>query len=88
MLPEARLFAKRAIQRARDLLTRAGADRGCQRDAPAFGSPCGAFQPQIGEDRGLIDVHRDLLGTALGGDMLRARQRRASTVTGQADEIV
>jgi hypothetical protein len=36
----------------------------------------------------LIDVHGDLLGSALGGDMLGARQRRAATVTGQPDEIV
>jgi hypothetical protein len=81
------LCTKRAIERARDLLTRPGTDRGRQRDAPAFGSPCGAFQPQIRQDSGLIDVNGDLFGTALGSDMLGAHQRRPAPITGKPDQI-
>jgi hypothetical protein len=36
----------------------------------------------------LINVHSDLFGTTLGGDVLSARQWRAPTVAGQADEIL
>jgi hypothetical protein len=36
----------------------------------------------------LINVNGDLLGTALGGDVLGARQRRSATVPGKPDEIV
>jgi hypothetical protein len=82
------LCAERAIERACDLLTRSGPDRGCQRDAPAFGSPCGTLQPQVRQDSGLIDVNGDLFGTALSGDMLGAHQRRPATITGKPDEIV
>jgi hypothetical protein len=78
---------KRAIDRSRDLLARAGIDRARQRNAPAVGSACGAPQPQIREDHGLIDVNGDLFGAALGGDMLGARQRCPAPVTGQPDEI-
>jgi hypothetical protein len=65
-----------------------GPDRAAQRNAPAFGSPGRTFQPQIREDRGLINVNGDLLGAALGGDMLGARQRRPATLTGKPDKIV
>jgi hypothetical protein len=82
------LCAKRAIERARDLLTGSGTDRGGQRDAPAFGSPCGALQAQIRQDSGLIDVNGDLFGTALSGDMLGAHQGRPATITGKPHEIV
>jgi hypothetical protein len=83
-----RLCTQCAIERARDLLTWPGTDRGCQRDAPAFGSPCGAFQPQIRQDSGLIDVNGDLFGTTLGGDVLGEHQRRPAAITGKPDEIV
>jgi hypothetical protein len=33
-------------------------------------------------------VNGDLLGAALGGDMLSAHQRRPATVTGKPDKIV
>jgi hypothetical protein len=36
----------------------------------------------------LIDVNGDLLGTALGGDMLGAHQWRPAWITGKPDEIV
>jgi hypothetical protein len=36
----------------------------------------------------LINVNGDLFGAALGGDMLSARQLRAPTVAGKADEIL
>jgi acetyl esterase len=36
----------------------------------------------------LINVNGDLLGAALSGDMLGARQRRAPTVAGEPDEIL
>jgi hypothetical protein len=36
----------------------------------------------------LIDVDGNLFGTALGGDVLGAHQRRPATITGKPDEIV
>jgi hypothetical protein len=45
-------------------------------------------ETQVGEERGLIDVNGDLLGAALGSDVLCARQRRASAVAGEGDEIL
>jgi hypothetical protein len=35
----------------------------------------------------LVNVSGDLLGAALGGDMLGARQRRPAGITGKSDEI-
>jgi hypothetical protein len=35
----------------------------------------------------LINVNRDLLGAALGGDMLGACQRRPAAVAGKPEEI-
>ena len=83
----ARLRAKRAIDRSGDLLARAGSDRAPQSNAPAFGTPGRALQPQVREYHGLIHVNRDLLGAALGGDMLGACQRRPAAVAGKPEEI-
>jgi hypothetical protein len=81
-------LTQRAVDGARDLLTRAGTDGGRQRHAPAFGSALRALQPQIGQDGRLIDVHGDLLGAALSGEMLSTRQRRPARLTGQPNEII
>ena len=81
------LRAKRAINRAGDLLARAGSDRAPESNAPAFGTPGRALQPQVREYHGLINVNRDLFGAALGGDMLGACQRCPATVAGKPQEI-
>jgi hypothetical protein len=46
------------------------------------------IEPEICEDRRLINVYGDLFGAPLRGDVLSARELRAATGAGQADEIV
>jgi hypothetical protein len=45
------------------------------------------LEPEIREHRSLINVRGDLLGAALRGDVLSARELRAATGTSQADEV-
>lgn len=73
--------------RASHLLARASFDRGAQDGLPAFGADRSLLEPQIGDDRGLINVFGDLLGTTLGGDVLRMGQLRAPTLLGDPQQI-
>jgi hypothetical protein len=45
------------------------------------------LEPEVGEHRSLIDVTGDLLRAALGSDVLGAPERRATTLTGQVQQI-
>jgi hypothetical protein len=45
-------------------------------------------EPEVGKDRGLINVRGDLLGSPLGGDMLRLHQLRAALFSGEADQVL
>ncbi len=62
-------------------------DRAPESNAPALRSPCRALKPQVGEYHSLVNVNGDLLGAALGGDVLSARQWRPATVAGKPEEI-
>ena len=46
------------------------------------------LEPEVREDRGLINVYGDLFDAALGSDVLSARERRAPTDARKADEVV
>ena len=46
------------------------------------------LEPQVGEHRCLIDMTCDLLGAALGGDVLGARELRAATLTRKAQQVI
>jgi hypothetical protein len=54
---------------------------------PAFGTHGPAFEPEIGDDRGLIHVDRDLLSAALSGEMLSTGERHASTLLRSAQQV-
>jgi len=46
------------------------------------------LESEVGEHHGLIDVDGDLLGAALGGDMLSVGQLDAPVVAGKADQVL
>ena len=64
------------VDGARDLLARACADRAAQRGLPSLGRHGTVVQAQIRENRGPVNVNRDLLGAALRSDVLGAHERR------------
>lgn len=80
--------AERTVDRSRDLFARPGTDGAAEGGLPAFGSHRRLLYSEVGEHRRLIDVAGDLLGTALSGDVLSARQRRAPALSGEAQQIV
>jgi hypothetical protein len=80
--------AQGALDRAGDLLARAGSDRAAQGNAPALGRRRWLLEPQVRKDRGLIDVTRDLFRTTLSGYMLSTRQLRSATVTRETDQVL
>ena len=79
--------ANRTVDRQCDLLARASPDGAAQRRLPALGADRRVLEPQVGKHRSLIDVTGDLLRAALGGEMLGARELRAATLAGKAQEI-
>ena len=83
----AALRANRTVDRGRDLFARASSDGAAQRRLPALGAHRRVLEPQVGKHRSLIDVTRDLLRPALGGDVLSARELRAASLTGKAQQI-
>ena len=82
------ISVQRAIDRASDLLARAGPYRGAQCHAPTIGSRHWASQSQARENRGLVYVGSDLFGSALSGDVLGLRQPSSPGGAGEGDEIV
>ena len=80
--------AKRAVNRAGDLLARAGFDRAAQGKPPAVRRRGGFLKPQVRKYRSLINVTGDLFGPALGGDVLCAHQLRAPVIAGHADQVL
>jgi len=54
---------------------------------PALGAYRHLLKPEIGDDRGLVDVFGDLLGATLGGDVLRMSQLSPSTLLREAQQI-
>ena len=45
------------------------------------------LEPQVGENRGLIDVTRDLLGAALGRDMLGADEWGTASLARELEQV-
>jgi hypothetical protein len=80
--------AEGAIDGAGDLFTRAGFDGARHGDPPALRTGGPAVEPEVGEQDLLIDVDGDLLGAALGRDVLCAREWGAPGVTRAADEVL
>ena len=46
------------------------------------------LEPQLREHRSLVNVTGNLLGAALGGDVLDAYELRAAALTGKAQQVV
>ena len=82
------LGAQREVNRASDLLARARTDRAAQRTAPALRRGRRLLEPQVGEHRRTVDMTGDLLGAALGGDVLGANQRRTPPFAGQTEQVI
>lgn len=64
-----------------DLFARPGAHRSDEGGLPALGCHRRLRQSEVGDNGGLVDVVSDLLGAALGGDVLGANERCPSTLS-------
>ncbi len=54
---------------------------------PALGGDQGLHQSEVGDHGGLIDVVGDLLGSALGSDVLGTSELRSPTLTREVEQI-
>jgi hypothetical protein len=80
--------AQREIDRAGDLLARAGAHGAAQRARPAFGADRARVEAEVGEDSGVVDMPRDLLGAALRRDVLGTDEAGVPVFGRDAQQVV